>query len=135
MMSKAMSSILSFFNLGDGALNAKADFRRKHIRYAGVHAEVVVGDRAYSIRDWSLGGMSFETAPDARLTAGDKILAVLKFRFPHDTITIQQPALIVRTAKRGIAAQFAPLPAEARRQFERVLDSLNAQSFMESQVA
>jgi hypothetical protein len=135
MMSDVMSKILSLFNLGGGDLSGTADFRRKHVRYAGVHAEVLVGTRSYSIRDWSFGGLSFETAPDARLTAGDKIVAVLKFRFPHATITIQQPAQIVRTAKRGIAAQFAPLQAETRRQFERVLDSLHAQSFSESQVA
>jgi len=132
-MGKVMSTILSFLGLGNAALDA--DARRRHIRHAGIHAEVVVGNRAYSIRDWSLGGVSFETAPDARITSGDILHLVLKFRFPHDTITIQQPAQVIRTAKRGVAAQFSQLPAEARRQFERVLDSLHAQSFLESQVA
>lgn len=135
MMSTVMSKILSFLSFGGVASNAGADYRRQHIRHAGVQAEVIVGSRAYSIRDWSMGGVAFETAPDARLTAGDKVQITLKFRLPHDTITIQQTALIVRTAKRGIAAKFAALPKDARRQFERVLDSLHAQSFLESQVA
>lgn len=136
MKSGFMSEILSFFGLGGGSSsNAKADLRRKHIRYPGFHAEVVVGNRAYSVRDWSMGGVVFETAPDARLTSGDKFQILLKFRFPHDTITVQQQALVLRTSKRGIAAQFAALPTESRRQFERVLDSLHAQSFLESQVA
>jgi hypothetical protein len=130
-----MSEILSFFGFGSGDGNAKADFRRKHIRYPGFHAEVMLGNRAYSVRDWSMGGVVFETAPDARLMSGDRIQILLKFRFPHDTIVIQQQAQVVRTAKRGIAAKFATLPQDTRRQFERVLDSLYAQSFMESQVA
>jgi len=95
----------------------------------------MVGNRAYSIRDWSLGGISFETAPDASLTVGDKIQVVLKFRFLYDTITIQLPAQIVRTARRGIAAKFIPLPSVARRQFDRVLDSLHTERFLESQAA
>lgn len=109
--------------------------RRKHVRYEAFHAEVVVGDRAYAIRDWGMGGVFFETTPDARLTAGDKIPTVLKFRFLHETITVQMPARIIRTAKRGIAAEFSSLPAEVRRQLERVRDNLHAQNFLESQIA
>lgn len=135
MIGELVQSVLSFFNLGRQKPSDLADARRKYIRYGGLHAEVTVGNRAYSIRDWSLGGVSFETAPDAGVTIGDKIQLVLKFRFPHDTITIQQPALIVRAARRGIAAEFAPLPAAARREFDRVLDSLHAEKFLESQAA
>ena len=134
-MSDIVSKILSFFGFGDDSLNTKSDFRRKHIRYPGFHAEVVIGSRAYSIRDWSLGGLTFDTGPDARLATGDKIPITLKFRFPHDTISIQQQAQVVRAVKRGIAAKFVVLPADVRRQFERVLDSLHVQSFLESQVA
>ncbi len=109
--------------------------RRRHVRHPAVHAEAIVGGRAYSIRDWSMGGVFFDTAPDARLIAGDTVQVTLRFRFPHDTISVQQQALVIRTAKRGIAAEFGPLVATTRRQMERVLDSLYAQSFLESQSA
>ena len=135
MIGEFVYKVLSFFSLGGSGRKADVDSRRKYIRHGGLHAEVTVGNRAYSIRDWCLGGVSFETAPDASLTVGDKIQLTLKFRFLHDTITIQQPALIVRTARRGIAAKFAPLPVAARREFERVLDSLHTQEFLESQAA
>lgn len=130
-----MNNILSFFHIGSENWNAPADLRRKHMRHAGLHAEVVVGNRAYSIRDWSLGGAAFETAPDARLTVGDRLELVLRFRFLHDTVTILQPAEIVRAARRGIAVKFAPLDRAGRRAFDRVLDGLNAEGFFSSQAA
>ena len=135
MINELVRSILSFFNLGSGSGNTEANARRRYMRHSGLLAEVTVGNRAYSIRDWSLGGVSFETAPDASLTVGDKVQMVLKFRFLHDTITIQQTALVVRTARRGIAAKFSPMPATVRREFDRVLDSLHTQEFLESQAA
>ncbi len=135
MIGALVRNVLSFFHIGNGSLNSPVDTRRKFTRHNGVHAEVSVGNRAYSIRDWSLGGVSFETAPDAGITAGDKILLVLKFRFLHETITIQHPAEIVRTAKRGIAAQFSPLSIPVRRDFDRVLDSLHTERFLASQAA
>ena len=135
MIGELMLGVLSLFNL-DGAnyWSTKAD-ARKYIRYENLRGEVTVGNQIYSIHDWCLSGVSFEPAPDARLTVGDKIQLVLRFRFLHDTIIVQQPAQIVRTARRGIAAVFAPLPVETRRQFDRVLDSLHTESFLESQAA
>lgn len=110
--------------------------RRKHVRHEAVHAEVVVGDHSYNIRDWGMGGVFFETTPEVKLNAGDKIPAILRFRFPHETIVIQHPARVIRTARRGgTAAEFAPLPAQVRRQFQRVLDNLHTQRFLESQIA
>jgi len=129
---EVVNRILSFLHLG---ASFGVDARRKYIRYSGVPAEVTVGNRAYSIRDWSQGGISFETAPDASITVGDKVSLVLKFRFMHGIITINQPALVVRSAKRGIAAEFLPAPAAARSQFDRVLDSLYAERFLASQAA
>ena len=135
MIGELVQSVLSFLHLDSGAWNADID-ARKYIRYGNIHAEVTVGNQAYSVRDSGLGGIAFETAPDARLTVGDKIQVVLKFRFLHDTITVQQPAQIVRTARRGIeAAVFTPLPAATRRQFDRVLDRLHTESFLQSQAA
>ncbi|MFH1157850.1 MAG: PilZ domain-containing protein [Pseudomonadota bacterium] len=129
-----MSGILSLLGLEQRVPSAIPEHRRKYVRYPGYHAEVIVGDQSYSVRDWSRGGVAFETAPDARLTTGDHIQVTLKFRLPHDTITIRQLARIVRASRHNIAAEFAPLPTVVHRQFERVLDNLHAQDFLESQV-
>jgi hypothetical protein len=130
-----IKKILALLGLGNGIYSVAIDPRRKYVRHPGFRAEVIVGNHVYGVRDWSLGGVSFETGADARIQAGDKLQVTMKFHLPHDTITIEQPARIVRAAKRGVAAAFAPLPPTTRRQFERVLDSLHAQSFLESQVA
>lgn len=130
-----VNRIMSFFNFGSQELNTLSDARRRYVRHEGVHAEVTVGPYNYSIQDWSLGGIAFETAPDSRLTAGDRVTLTLTFRFLHGAISIQQPAQILRTSRRGTAAEFAPLSLTAKRQFDRVLDSLHTQNFLESQAA
>jgi hypothetical protein len=130
-----IGKILQTLGIGDGSLNQEGEPRRRHIRHPGLQAEVEVADRAYSVRDWSLGGVFFETVPDARLAAGDEINMTVRFRFPHETISISHLGRIVRSAKRGIAAEFLPLNGMTRREFQRVLDTFNAQGFVESQVA
>lgn len=129
------AQILNSLGLADTSFNNQGISRRKHHRHPGIHAEVNVGGRAYSVRDWSLGGVFFETPPDSRMVVGDKIAIDLKFRLPHETVTIQHSIRVVRAATRGIAAEFAPLNADIRRQFDRVIDFFNAQSFLQSQVA
>ena len=128
--------ILNTLGLGDGSLNEESiDSRRKHIRHPAIQAEVEVANRAYSLRDWSFGGIFFETQPDARLVAGDQVPMTLRFRFPTEVVSVTQPARVVRAAKRGIAAEFVQLDADARRKFQRALDNMNVQGFVESQVA
>ncbi len=127
--------ILNRLGLGDGSLNDSNDTRRRHIRHAGLQAEVEVQDRVYSIRDWSMGGVFFETLPDSRLIAGDPLDMTVRFRFPDETVSISQVGKVIRSAKRGIAAEFEPLPVDARRKFQKVLDTVQAQEFVESQVA
>jgi len=134
MIGDLMQSVLSFFNI-DGAESKSAAEARKYVRYGNLRAEVSVNNEAYTVRDWGLGGVSFETAPDARITVGDKIQLVMKFKFLTGTITVQQTAQVVRSAKRGIAAVFTPLPTATRREFDRVLDSLHTESFLKSQAA
>lgn len=130
-----IGKILQTLGLGDGSLNEESESRRRHIRLPGLQAEVEVANRAYSIRDWSFGGVFFETLPDARLVAGDQVNMTVRFRFPHETISISHLGRIVRSAKRGIAAEFLPLNVKTRREFQRVLDTFHAQGFVESQVA
>ena len=130
-----INKILSKLGLGDGSLYQDLDTRRKHLRHGGIQAEVVVQDRSFGVKDWSMGGVCFETLPDPHMVVGDKIQFTLRFRLPHETVIIKQAGRIVRAAKRGIAAEFMPLSPEARRKFARVLDGLHATQFLESQVA
>jgi hypothetical protein len=131
-----LDQILTKLGLSDGPISSEAPpTKRKYIRHPGSQAEVSVADRVYSIRDWSLGGLCFEASGENGLVVGDVVTLDLKFRLPHETVSIRQQAKVVRTAKRGIAAQFQPLPSDIRRLFDRVIDGFNAQSFIESQVA
>lgn len=128
-----IEQILSKLGLSDFSEDSKS--RRKHPRHPGMQTEVSIHDQVYSVRDWSLGGVFFDTPPDARMVKGDNVTLNLKFRLPHETITIRQMARVVRAAGRGIAAEFTGMPPEIRKQFEKVIDSFHAQSFIESQVA
>lgn len=128
-----INQILTKLGLGDSSLNADQDTRRRYIRHVGRHAEVQFADRTYSLRDWSMGGVFFETAPDARIVEGDKINCTITFRFPHETVTIPQSLRVVRAAKRGIAAEFLQVSPEIRRKLQRVMDGVNTESFLESQ--
>jgi hypothetical protein len=130
-----INKILAKLGLGDGTLYQSIDTRRKHMRHEGIVAEVLVQDRAFGVKDWSLGGVCFETLPDPHMVVGDKVQFTLKFRLPHETVMIKQVGRIVRAAKRGVAAEFMPLSPETRRKFARVIDTLHAKNFLESQVA
>lgn len=130
-----IQGILNRLGLGDGSFNGETDLRRQHIRHAGTQAEVSLNGKTFGVRDWSFGGVFFETQPDARLFAGDRIELNLKFRLPHEIVDIRQIGQIVRTTRGGAAAAFPALSADVRRQFERVIDSLHLQGFVESQVA
>jgi hypothetical protein len=130
-----IGKLLMKLGLGDGSLNAESATRRKFIRYNGLKGEVEMTGQRFGIRDWSMGGISFETLPDARIIAGDRVAFTLHFRFPHDTIVVEQQARVLRTGRQGVAAEFLPLSQESRKGFERVLDSIHAQGFLQSQVA
>jgi hypothetical protein len=122
------------FGWGDGSLNQDLDTRRKYMRHGGILGEVIVHDRTYDLRDWSFGGLCFETALDPRIQVGERVLFTLKFCLPHETVSIRQAGRVVRAAGRAIAAEFLPLAPDIRRKFDRVLDGLHARDFLESQV-
>lgn len=130
-----LDQILSKLGLG-GNVTVSEQTRRKFIRYPGQQAEVSLAGRVYGVRDWSVGGLLFEANADNSLVVGDHIMVDLKFRMPHETVTIRQKAKVVRAAKRGVAAQFiGNTDNTVRRLFDRVIDGYNTQSFLESQVA
>lgn len=130
-----LSTLLNKLGLGDGSNNVDPDARRKYIRLQGARAEVEIAGHTYRIRDWSPGGVYFESLPDTALTAGDRVLATIRFRFPHETVSIQQFLQVVRTGARGTAAEFLPVSADDRRLFDRVIDSYHAENFLASQQA
>lgn len=130
-----INKILSKLGLGDGTLYQPVATRRKHIRHEGLQAEVQVQDHSFGVKDWSMGGLCIETQADPQIAVGDKVQFTLKFRLPDEIVIIRQAGRIVRAARRGLAAEFLPLSPEARRKFARVIDSLHAKNFLESQVA
>lgn len=130
-----INRILEKLGIGDGSFNSDAKSRRKFIRHQGLQAEVVVAEQSVGVMDWSLGGLSFLPLVNTPLVAGDRVQFQLKFRLPHETISITQTGKVVRAVKRGVAAEFLPLSPETRRKFERVLDGVHAQGFLTSQLA
>lgn len=130
-----INRILQKLGIGDGSFNKEEKSRRKFIRHRGVQAEVVVGNQSLGLTDWSLGGLCFLPPVNTPLVAGDRIQFQLRFRLPHETVSITQTGKVVRAVKRGVAAEFLPLSPETRRKFERVLDGVHAQGFLTSQMA
>lgn len=130
-----LSTLLNKLGLGDGSNNSIADPRRKHIRFEGAHAEIELGQQAVPVRDWSQGGVFFDATPGLTLHEGDKMVATLRFRFPHETINVQQQIRVVRTARRGVAVEFGPQSNDDRKQFTRIIDNYNAENFLASQNA
>jgi hypothetical protein len=131
-----VDTILNKLGLGDGSLNkGEAAKRRRHIRHPAISAEVMVADRVFHLKDWSMGGFFFDPPPGTTLVVGDRVKFHLRFRLLNETVTITQPGRVVRAVRRGIGAEFAPLSAETKRKFERVLDGLHAMSFLASQKA
>lgn len=130
-----INRILQKLGIGDGSLNKQESSRRRFIRHPGVEAEVVVADRSFGIKDWSMGGLCFVPPPGVALVAGDRIQFLLRFRLPHETVNITHTAKIVRAVKRGIAAEFLPLSPDVKRKLERALDGMHAQGFLASQSA
>jgi len=136
-MFEKLKTFFGYDNVGENAeYNLSADTRRKYVRYPGVQADVKVGDAVYNVRDWSLGGVSFNTVEDSAWEEGDKVNVVMTFRFPHEIITIEQKANVVRTgAWNGTAVSWGALKPEIRRELSRVIDNMHAQDFLESQIA
>jgi hypothetical protein len=131
---RMFQEILNSLGLSD-TMDTSIESRRQHLRRSGVQADVKVGGQVYSVRDWSFGGIFFDTPPDPRIMVGDQLDVKIQFRLPHETVEIDHRARVVRATRRGIATAFEGLTPEARRLFERVIDGINTQSFADSQVA
>lgn len=133
-----INRILNILGLGDGSLNGASEWRRRHVRHnpkeIGVRAEVEIGGKRYAIRDWSLGGLCFETPANADVPVGAEVDMDIHFRLPHETVTIRQAGRMIRSVSRGVATEFRDLTPDMRRRFEKVLDMVHTQRFLESQL-
>ena len=106
--------------------------RRRHMRRPGLRSKVVMNHNSFNVKDWSMGGFLLQGDTSA-VKPGEKVDFVMQFDLPHATITIQHEGRIIRTAQRGVAAEFMPLSPDVRRKFGRVIDGLNALTYTESQ--
>lgn len=140
-------SILNVFR--ETPANDILETRRKEVRREGMQVDVALGRRSYAVHDWSRSGISFETPDYAasagvayyedhkppQLRAGEMVKLTLRFHLLQGTVEIPVDARITRVDGRGTVAQLFPLSRTASRKFDGVIDSFNAQRFLESQLA
>ena len=125
----------SLFGLGVGSGNLTDNkTRRKYVRHQAFNAQVIICGKDYNVHDWSMGGVAFESVIGSNINVGDDVEVVIKFSFTNNDITIIQKAHIVRLDYASTAAEFDPLPSAARNEFDRILELLYTQSFIESQM-
>jgi hypothetical protein len=129
--------LLTILSLGDGSLNGSTEWRRRHVRHdackARIEAEVETNGRSYSLRDWSMGGLCCDA--EAAPPLGQKLDMQIRFRLPHETVTIRHSGYVVRVLSGGMAIEFAPPAPETRRRLWKVIDDIHVLEFMQSQVA
>ncbi len=97
----------------------------------------MIAGRTFPVEDWSQGGLLIgaNNNDSGQLAIGDTFSFVLKFKLPHDTVSIEHKGRVIRTSRQGIAAEFAPMTQAVKRQFGRVIDSVHTLNFSESQAA
>lgn len=127
--------------------NDVMETRRKEVRHDGMQVDVAIGRRSYAVHDWSRAGISFETPDYAlsaggayyedqpQLKAGETVKLTLRFHLLQGTVEIPLDARIMRVDGRGTVARLFPLSRTESRKFDGVIDSFNAQRFLESQLA
>jgi len=129
-----LSKILSFFGVDLGDENTIfSSSRRKYARHPAFNVDVLIGNKVHEAYDWSMGGVSFKKPEGQNINVGDKVKVILTFKFATNNITITQEAHVVRSGENDTAVQFEALPSATKGQFQRVLESLYTQSFIESQ--
>lgn len=127
--------ILSILGVSWATAHKVSKSRRKYVRHQAFNSEVIINGKNHTVQDWSLGGVAFDVSNGIDVRIGDKIQVIIKFKFVSNDITISQDAHIVRVEKGSCAAEFEPLPQPVRDEFDRVLETLYTQSFIESQTA
>lgn len=127
--------LLSLFGISSAGTSIGRSTRRKYVRHHAFNADVLINGKKYNVHDWSLGGVAFDAAGDSTIKMGDKLEVIIQFKFINNDITISQNAHVVRSDGFNCAAEFEPLPQPVRHEFDRVLETLYTQSFIESQTS
>jgi hypothetical protein len=136
-------------SIAEASMTAASDNRRRAFRHREIDAEVMIFGKVYRLVDWSASGIAFEAVAQetefsrlvrnnfsaAAFQGGDEVQLTLLFHFPHETMAIRQKAHIVRQDGVLNAAAFIGISEANRREFARVVDRINAESFLGSQVA
>ncbi|MDF3023714.1 MAG: hypothetical protein K0R10_1075 [Alphaproteobacteria bacterium] len=141
-------NIISSLGLFNPAANANihVDSRRAP-RHDGMQVQVMIGRRGYKVHDWSRNGISFDT-PDHKwnvgrvyyeeaavpeMVPGEVQKMTLRFSLLQGAIDIPVEAEILRNDGERTVAQLSAMNKDISRKFDRVIDSFNAQKFLESQ--
>jgi len=139
-------SILNAFR--EPPANGSPETRRKEVRHDGMQVDVAIGRRSYAVHDWSRAGISFETPDHAAnmgvvyyddrpppLRVGETVKLTLRFHLLQGTVELPLDARITRVEGRATVARLFPLSRRESRKLDGVIDSFNAQRFLESQLA
>lgn len=143
-----LDNIISTLGLFNPAANANINVdSRRAPRHDGMEVQVMIGRRGYKVHDWSRNGISFDT-PDHKWNVGHVYYEeaavpemvpgkvekmTLRFQLLQGAIDIPVEAEILRNDGDRTVAQLFTLSKDNARKFDRVIDSFNAQKFLESQ--
>lgn len=120
-----------------GASNEQPDDltkRRKFTRRSVDKCVTMIGDKAYPVLDWSLGGL--QITGDSRLFGvNDEYDVLLKFKLSDELLEVPHKAKVVRKSKDRVAFQFEPLNTSTRKNFQHVVDDYVTTRFANSQRA
>jgi len=130
-----LEKILSVFGVGNAGTSVGTSTKRKYPRHQGFEADVLIDGKKFRVNDWSLGGVAFHTGGDLSIKKDDKIEVIIQFRFSNNNIAISQRAHVLRHDGFNCAAEFEPLPQAVKQEFDRILETLYAQSFVDSQTS
>ncbi|HYD19620.1 MAG TPA: hypothetical protein VEF76_14190 [Patescibacteria group bacterium] len=144
-----LGNILSTFGLTPQiAANDRSDARRAP-RHKGMEVQVIIGRRAYPVHDWNRSAISFET-PDhnwnigrvyyetaavPEMKEGGRHKVTLRFQLLQGAVEVPVEAEILRVEGARTVATLQGISRETARKFDNVIDSFNAQRFLESQTA
>ncbi len=130
-----LDNVLSFLGFGEEPPETEeVGIKRKHVRLDGRSVRIAIGKNIYPVHDWDMSGISFHTTPENYVNLKEVVRMRIAFPFPHETVYLEQEAVIRRCAHRGVsAALFTAMEPAVRHQLERVIDNYHAQEFLRSQ--
>jgi len=110
------------------------EIRRKHPRKQGKYSVLSIGGKEFEIQDWSRGGVCFNGF-DIPFAVGDELRFKMIFELAQNTIAVEHKGRIVRTSKQGdnTAVVFEPFGRDLDRQFDRIIDGIVTEEFVQSQ--